>query len=88
MQDQQEERTEQRVRVRQVTHHQVSWTERERGTPGAFTVQLILDHGAEEYILRPTADDALVLIQLLSATEGTVFDLDRKVLIFGTRASN
>jgi hypothetical protein len=88
MQDRQETRTEQQVRVRQVTHRQVSWTERERGTPGAFTVQLILDHGAEEYILRPTADDAQVLVQLLQVAEGTVFDLDRKVLIFGTRASH
>jgi hypothetical protein len=87
MQDRQEERTEQQVRVRQVTHHQVSWTERERGMPGAFTVQLILDHGVEEYILRPTADDAQVLLQLLAATEGTVFDLDRKVLVFGARAA-
>jgi hypothetical protein len=85
VQEQQEERTEQQVRIRQVTNHQASWTERERGMPGAFTVQLILDHGAEEYILRPTADDAQVLLQLLSTTTGTVFDLDRKVLIFGTR---
>jgi hypothetical protein len=40
---------------RQVTDVQASWTENERGTPGAFTVQLILDNGAEEYVLHPTA---------------------------------
>jgi hypothetical protein len=88
MHEQQEQRTEDQVRIRQVTHYQISWTERERGEPGAFTIQLILDHGAAEYILRPTADDASVLGTLLARTTGTVFDLDRKVLIFGNRASD
>jgi len=88
MQGQQEQQTERQVRIRQVTHHQVSWTERERGAPGAFTLQLILDHGAEEYILRPDADDAQVLAALLAATSGAVFDLDRKVLVFGNRTAS
>ena len=87
MREQQEEQTEGQVRIRQVTHYQVSWTERERGGPGAFTIQLVLDHGADEYILRPTADDAQVLAALLAATAGTVFDLERKVLVFGNRAA-
>lgn len=87
MQEPMEKRTEDRVRIRQVTHHQVSWTERERGEPGAFTIQLSLDHGAAEYILRPTAADADVLIKLLAQTPGTVFDLDRQVLIFGGRTT-
>lgn len=87
MREQQEHHTEDRVRIRQVTHHQISWTERERGAPGAFTIQLILDHGAAEYILRPTAEDTVVLSRLLAQSVGTVFDLDRRVLVFGNRAS-
>jgi hypothetical protein len=79
-----EERTERRITVRQVTHVQGSWTEQERGAPGAFTLQLILDHGADEYVLRPTAQDAQVLLQLLGRGERAVFDLERKVLIVGT----
>src|SRR4051812_46476011 len=59
----QERHTEHLVQVRQVTQVQTSWTERERGEPGAFTLQLVLDHGVEEYILRPTAADAGVLLR-------------------------
>ena len=78
-----EERTEQQVQVRQVTHVQASWTERERGGDGAFTFQLILDNGVDEYILRPTADDANVLLHLLKDSDHAMFDLGRKVLMFG-----
>ncbi len=78
-----EQRTEQQIQVRQVTQVQASWTEAERGAPGAFTVQLILDNGADEYVLRPTADDTDVLLQLLKASDSAFFDMDRKVLMFG-----
>lgn len=79
-----ERRLEQQITVRQVTHVQGSWTEQERGAAGAFTVQLILDHGADEYVLRPTAQDAQVLLALLKQSEQAFFDLDRKVLMFGS----
>jgi hypothetical protein len=46
-------------------------------------VQLILDHGAEEYVLQPTAEDARVQIELLKQAGDAYFDLERKVLIFG-----
>jgi hypothetical protein len=82
--EQREQRLERRITVRQVTHVQASWTEQERGAPGAFTLQLVLDHGADEYVLRPTAQDAQVLLQLLGRSERAVFDLERKVLIVGT----
>jgi hypothetical protein len=78
-----EQRTEQTIRVRQVTDAQVSWSEHNRGEPGAFTIQLILDNGAEEYILRPTAEDARVQIESFKQAGSVFFDLDRKVLIFG-----
>ena len=74
---------ERQIQVRQVTHVQASWTEDERGAPGAFTVQLILDHGADEYVLRPTAEDTDVLVKLLARSSNATFDVDRKVLMFG-----
>jgi hypothetical protein len=74
--------TERQIQVRQVTHVQASWTEQERGAPGAFTLQLILDHGADEYVLRPTAEDAEVLVELLARSKNATFDLERKVLVF------
>jgi hypothetical protein len=77
---------ERQIQVRQVTHVQASWTEEERGAPGAFTVQLILDHGADEYVLRPTADDTDVLVKLLARSSNATFDVDRKVLMFGNLA--
>ncbi len=81
-----EQRTEQQIIVREVTQVQASWTEEERGAPGAFTFQLILDNGAEEYVLRPTAEDADVLLKLIKRSDKAVFDLERKVLIFGNIA--
>ncbi len=76
-----EQHTEETIKVRQVTDVQASWTERERGAPGAFTFQLILDNGAEEYVLRPTADDAKVFMKVFKRADSVYFDLDRKVLI-------
>ena len=77
-----EERTEQQIQIRQVTHVQASWTEQERGGDGAFTFQLILDQGTEEYVIRPTADDADVLLELFERSDSATFDMGRKVLIF------
>jgi hypothetical protein len=82
-QQKQEQRVEERIQVRQVTHLQASWTEQERGEPGALTLQLILDNGADEYVLRPTADDADVLLQLFERGGTAMFDLERRVLMFG-----
>lgn len=79
-----EQRAEQQIVIREVTQVQASWTEVERGAPGAFTLQLVLDHGADEYVLRPTADDADVLLQLIQRSDKAVFDIERKVLIFGS----
>jgi hypothetical protein len=77
-----EARTERLVTVRQVTHIQASWTERERGEDGDFTLQLILDNGVEEYVLRPSEDDLDVLLKLFKTSDHTTFDLERKVLMF------
>jgi hypothetical protein len=78
--------TERQIKVRQVTHFQPTWTEHAPGESGTFTIQLILDHGAEESVLRPTADDADVLVHLLEGAKDTYFDLERSVLMFGNRA--
>ncbi len=81
-----EQRTEEQIQVRQVTHVQASWTEQERGANGAFTFQLVLDEGVDEYVIRPTADDADVLLELLARSGSAHFDLERKVLIFNRLA--
>jgi len=60
-----------------------NWNEAERGEPGKFSYQLILDNGAEEYAIRPPAEDADVLIELFKLTDKIYFDMERQVLIFG-----
>ncbi|HYT91716.1 MAG TPA: hypothetical protein VEL76_23585, partial [Gemmataceae bacterium] len=57
-----------------------------RGAAGAFTLQLILDNGAAEYVLRPTAEDADMLIKLFAHSANATFDVERKVLMFGNIA--
>ncbi len=77
-----EGRTERQILVRQVTNVQASWTERERGEEGDFTLQLILDQGADEYVLRPDADDLEIMLRLFQMSGSASFDLERKVLMF------
>ena len=44
-------------------------------------MQLILDNGAEEYVLQPTAEDTKVMLELFKRAKAIYFDLDRKVLL-------
>ncbi len=76
-----EQRAQSAIKVRQVTDYQASWTEEERGGSGSFTVQLILDNGAEEYVLQPNVKDMKVIQDLLNSAGSVFFDLERKVLI-------
>ncbi len=78
-----ESNTEQNIMVRQVTNVHANWSEQERGGPGKFSYQLILDNGAEEYAIRPEAEDADVLIELFKLTDKIYFDMSRQVLIVG-----
>ena len=77
-----EQQLERSYRIRQVTHYQTSWTEKGPQQPGGFTIQLILDHGVDEYILQTEAQDTEVLTRLLAQGGYIGFDLQRKVLMF------
>jgi hypothetical protein len=76
----------QQIKVRKVTHWQPTFNSRESGHPGVYTFQLILDNGADEHILSVTAEDADNLFDWLHASSDVYYDLERKVLMFGTRA--
>ncbi len=78
-----QEQTRQAIKVRQVTQVHANWNEEERGAEGKFSFQLILDNGAEEYVLRPTSEDSDVLVDLFEQTDTVYFDTERGVLIFG-----
>ena len=75
--------TQDDVKVREVTHYQFSWTGTEPGASGVFTLQLILDQGARESVMRLTAEDADVLKDLLQREERVYFDIERQVIMFG-----
>ena len=77
--------TEQQIKVRKVTHWQPSFTAKDPGEDGVYTFQLVLDHGAEEAILRVTDDDADNLFDWLTASNDVYYDIERKVVMFGTR---
>ena len=77
-----ERNTESAIKVRQVTDVHANWNEQGRGEPGKFSFQLVLDNGAEEYAIRPPAEDADVLMDLFGKTDVLYFDMERKVLIF------
>lgn len=79
--------TQRQIEVRQVTHWQPSWSEASPGEPGTFSLQLILDEGAAEYVLRPTADDMDVLVPLLEGGKAVYFDIERQVLMFENRST-
>ncbi len=76
--------TQQTIQVRQITDYQASWTEEGRGQPGAFTFQLILDDGAQEYVLRPEVSDAKIIRKILDKSGFLAFDLTNKVLVANT----
>ena len=78
-----ERNVEEQITVRQVTDVHANWSEQERGAPGKFSFQLILDNGAEEYAIRPPAEDSDVLMDLFERSETIYFDMGRQVLIFG-----
>jgi hypothetical protein len=78
-----ERNVEQQITVRQVTNVHANWSEQERGKPGKFSFQLILDNGAEEYAIRPPAEDSDVLMDLFKKSGTVYFDMGRQVLIFG-----
>ena len=76
--------TDDSIRVRHVSHYQFSWVAQEPGEPCVFTLQLVLDQGAWEEVVTVSAEDAEVLQGLLRKQKDVVYDVGRRVLMFGT----
>jgi hypothetical protein len=72
--------------VRQLTHYQFSYVPGEAGADGTFTLQLVLDQGAWEEVITVPAEDAEVLQGLLRRTGSIFYDVQRRTLVFGTKA--
>ena len=80
---QQEQNTESAIKVRQVTDVHSNWSSQGSLENGKFSYQLILDNGAEEAIIMPTAQDAKLLRDFFSDAESVYYDTEKEVLIFG-----
>ena len=78
-----EQNAEQTISVHQVTDVHSNCSYQGDLQNGKFSYQLILDNGAQEALIMPTADDAKVLRDLIHDAEALYWDLDKEVLIFG-----
>jgi len=76
--------TDNSIKVRQLTHYQFSWVAGEPGQDGTYTMQLVLDQGAWEEVLTLSSDDADNLFDLLATAKDVHYDIERRVLMFGT----
>lgn len=75
------ENPQQAIKVRRVTDVHANWSEQAEGEAGKFSLQFVLDNGAEEYVIRPVAEDVKVLLKLIQAGESLYFDTERGVLV-------
>ena len=78
-----EQHTEQAIRVRQVTDVHAIWSSQGPLENGKFSYLLILDDGAEEELIMPTADDAKVLRHLIHDADTLYWATEKEIIIFG-----
>jgi len=78
-----EQNTEGTIRVRQITDVYANWSSQGPLEQGKFSYQLILDNGAEEALVMPTAQDGKLLRDLIQDADTLYWDLDKEVIIFG-----
>ena len=74
--------TESAIKVRKVTDVHSNWSSQGPLENGKFSYQLILDNGAQEALIMPTADDAKVLRDFFHDADAVYWDVEKEVLIF------
>lgn len=78
-----EQNTESTIKVRQVTDVHSNWSNQGPLEKGKFSYQFILDNGAEEAMVMPTAEDGKLLRDLIHDADTLYWDTEKEVLIFG-----
>lgn len=78
-----EQNTEATIKVRQVTDIHSNWSSQGDLQSGKFSYQFILDNGAEEVMIMPTAEDGKLLRDLIHDADTIYYDTEKGVLIFG-----
>lgn len=70
------------IKVRKVTDLHANFSAQGEYESGKFSLQLILDNGAKEQLVMPTAQDTKVLIKLFDSGDTFYFDTEREALVF------
>ncbi|WP_119071119.1 hypothetical protein [Rubrobacter indicoceani] len=70
------------IQVRKVTDLHANYSVQGEYEAGKFSLQLILDNGAKEMVVLPTAPDTKVLVKLFNSGETIYFDTERGALVF------
>ena len=78
-----EQQTESAIKIRQVTDVHANWSSQGPLEDGKFSYQLILDNGAQEALIMPTAQDAKALRDFFQDADSVYWDIENEVLIFG-----
>lgn len=76
------------IKTRKVTSWQPNWSASGSGQPGTYIFQLVLDDGASEVVLALTESDADNLYDWLSDSSEVYYDIEREVIMFGTRRTS
>ena len=74
------------IKTRKVTHWQPNFSLSGPGEPGTYVFQLVLDHGASEVVLTLTEGDADNMFDWLASSGEVFYDMEREVLMFGSRS--
>lgn len=69
-------------RARTVTSSQVAWQSSSTAAAGQFSLEVVLDHGADHHLLEVSAQDLKVILQLMKRSSTTLFDRDSLTLTF------
>lgn len=69
------------ISIRKVTDLHANWSDQGADQNGKISFQLILDNGAVEVVIRPTAKAAKALLGQFVAGDSFYFDTDRQVLL-------
>jgi len=73
------------IKTRKVTSWQPNWSASGSGEAGTYIFHLVLDDGASEVVLALTENDADNLYDWLSDSSEVYYDLEREVIMFGSR---
>ena len=74
---------DQRILVREISEVHGNYSVHGDQEAGIFSLQLILDDGAEEHLVLPSAEATKVVLRLLRSVDAAYFDTEKRVITLG-----